>query len=61
MKKIGKIGKRIIASIFIIYGFNIIMEPSNILIPFNFFTVISTGILGLPMIATIVITKLIFF
>lgn len=48
IKLILNIIKRIIVSAFLLYGFNLIVAPLNIMIPINIITVLVISILGLP-------------
>lgn len=48
MKKIYGLLKRIIISAFLLYSFNLVMSPLNILIPINLFTVSILVVLGIP-------------
>lgn len=46
LKKIFKIIRRIIFSVFLLYGYNLIMSPLNLMIPINLITVGVITILG---------------
>ena len=48
MNKLIKLIKRIIISSFLLYGYNILVQPIGLVIPINIFTVISISILGMP-------------
>lgn len=48
LKKIFQFFKRIIVSGFLLYGFNFIVAPLNIMIPLNLITVFTISILGVP-------------
>lgn len=48
MNKLIKLIKRIIISSFLLYGYNILVQPIGLVIPINVFTVISISILGIP-------------
>ena len=47
-KKIYGLLKRIIISAFLLYSFNLVMSPLNILIPINLITVSILVVLGIP-------------
>lgn len=47
-KYVLKIIKRIIISSFLLYGYNIIVQPIGLIIPINFITIGSLTILGVP-------------
>lgn len=48
MKKIYGLLRRIIISAFLLYSFNLVMSPLNILIPINLITVSILVVLGIP-------------
>lgn len=48
MKKIYGLLKRIVISAFLLYSFNLVMSPLNILIPINLITVSILVVLGIP-------------
>jgi hypothetical protein len=47
-KKILKIIRSVIVAAFILYGFNIIASPLNLIIPINIITVALVALLGFP-------------
>lgn len=48
IRLIGNIIKKIVVSTFLLYGFNLIVAPLNIIIPINIITVLAISVLGLP-------------
>lgn len=48
LKSIFNLLKRIVFSAFLLYGFNLIVAPLNIIIPINLVTVLLLSILGIP-------------
>lgn len=48
LKKIYRFMKKIVMSIFLLYGYNLIATPLNIVIPINIFTVAIVTVLGIP-------------
>ena len=48
MKRIWQIVKRIIISAFVLYGYNLIVGPLNMVIPINIITVGLLTIFGVP-------------
>ena len=48
LKFIFKIIKRVVISSFLLYAYNILMQPMNLMIPINIFTVLALSILGVP-------------
>ncbi|MDD5980032.1 MAG: pro-sigmaK processing inhibitor BofA family protein [bacterium] len=61
MKKIVNITKNIILAPFILYIYNLISVPFNIVIPINIFNTLIVGFLGIPGLVTLIIFKLIAF
>lgn len=47
-KILFKIIKRIVISSFLLYGYNILVQPIGLIIPINVFTVLALSILGVP-------------
>ncbi len=48
MKKIWKGIRRIIISSFLLYGYNLLVQPLNLMIPINLITVSVVSLLGVP-------------
>lgn len=48
LKSVFKIIKRVIISSFLLYGYNLLVQPIGIIIPINIFTVGALSILGVP-------------
>ena len=48
LKILFKIIKRIIISSFLLYGYNLLVQPIGLIIPINIFTVGILSILGVP-------------
>lgn len=48
LKKIFKFFKKIIVSSFVLYSYNLISAPLNLIIPINIFTISTLTLLGLP-------------
>ena len=47
-KTLFKIIKRIVISSFLLYGYNLLVQPIGLIIPINIFTVSALSILGVP-------------
>lgn len=61
LKKIINLLKKIVISAFILYGYNLIASPLNLIVPINLITVSVMTILGIPaMFAFIIILVVIF-
>lgn len=61
IKKIWQCFKRIIISMFILYGYNLIATRFNLVIPMNVFTIGSVSLLGFPMLFVLVLLKVLMF
>ncbi|MCI8446765.1 MAG: hypothetical protein HFH31_04640 [Bacilli bacterium] len=61
IKKFFQFFKRIIVSGFILYGFNIIVAPLNIMIPLNIITILALAILGIPALFSFLIILLLIY
>ena len=48
LKILFKIIKRIVISFFLLYGYNLLVQPIGLIIPINIFTVGVISILGVP-------------
>ena len=54
IKAILKIVKRIIISSFLIYGYNVIIQPIGLIIPINFLTLTAVSFLGIPAMCSLI-------
>lgn len=61
LKKILIFVKRVIFSFFLLYAYNILVEPINLNIPINFITVGSLSILGVPALVSLIIISVVIF
>ncbi|MEG2322131.1 MAG: pro-sigmaK processing inhibitor BofA family protein [Bacilli bacterium] len=61
LKKIFILLKRVVISAFILYGYNLIASPLNLIIPINIFTVGALTILGIPAIFSFIIILVLIF
>lgn len=53
--------KKIVFSVFLIYGFNIIAAPLNLIIPINIITVGAITLLGMPALLSLIAIYFIVF
>ena len=58
IKKTYELVKRIIISVFLLYSFNLLMSPLEIIIPINAITVLGITILGFPALLSFLIILL---
>ena len=61
MFKFFKLLKLIVLSTFFIYGFDVLANPLNILIPLNFFTIFSVSVFGVSGLISLIIIYIISF
>ena len=61
MNKIKKSYRKLIITFFLIYGYNNLVMPINMTIPFNVYTILLVYIFGLPSLLAIIVIKIIFF
>ena len=61
LKKIFNLIKKIVFSVFLIYGFNLIASPLNLIIPINIITVGFITLLGLPALLSLILVYFIVF
>lgn len=54
LKFIFKVVKRITVSFFLLYGYNIIVQPIGIMVPINIFTIGALTILGIPALLSLI-------
>ena len=60
-KKLLKFIKSLILSIFLIYAFNMISAPINIIIPINIITILLVCIFGIPAILALTVLTITLF
>lgn len=61
LKKIFKFIKRIILSIFVLYGYNLISASIGMIIPINIYTILTLSLLGLPALFSLIFILVIVF
>ena len=61
IKKLFIIIKKIIMSVLLIYAYNVIASPLNVVLPINIITVLIVAILGIPSMLALIIFSLVFF
>ena len=61
LKKIFKFFKKIILSSFVLYSYNLISAPLNLIIPINIFTISTLTLLGLPSLFALIAILLIIY
>jgi len=61
LKKIFRLMKKIIVSVFLLYRYNLIASPLGFIIPINFITVILIAILGIPALLSLILVLVLVF
>ena len=61
LKRLFKIIKRIIVSIFLLYGYNLIAAPLDFIIPINIITILLLSLLGIPALLSLIVVLIIVF
>lgn len=61
LKKLFKFIKKIILSIFVLYGYNLISQSLGIIIPINLYTVLLLSILGIPALFALIFILVVVF
>jgi hypothetical protein len=61
LKKIFNLFKKIIISAFALYGYNLIVSPTGLIVPINIITISILTILGLPSLLFLIIILVIVF
>ena len=61
IKKLVSLMKRIIVSAFILYGYNLIAAPLNIIIPINVITVLLLSFFGIPALLSLILIFLLIY
>lgn len=61
MKKLFKILKKITVSFFLLYAYNLIIEPLNLIVPINVITLTSVSIFGIPALLSFIAISIFIF
>ncbi len=61
IKKCYSFFKRIVFSGFLIYGYNILAAPLNVIIPINIITILAISMLGFPALLSLIFIHIIVF
>ena len=61
LKKILSIVKKIVLSAFVLYGYNLIAAPINLIIPINIITISVLTIFGIPSLLLLILILVIAF
>jgi len=61
LKKVFHLLKRVVISAFVLYGYNLIAAPLNLIIPINIVTVGVLTLLGMPAIFSFIIILVLIF
>lgn len=61
LKKIFKFIKKIILSIFVLYGYNFISQSLGMIVPINIYTVLLLSIFGIPALFALIFILVVVF
>jgi hypothetical protein len=61
MKKTFKILKKVIFSGFLLYGYNVLASPLNIIIPINVVNILIVSFVGIPSLFSLIFIHIFFF
>ena len=61
LKIILKMIKRIVFSSFLLYGYNLLVGPLNLIIPINIITVVALSIFGIPALLSFIFVYIVVF
>lgn len=61
LKKLFIILRRITVSFFLLYAYNLVIQPLNLIIPINFITVLSISVLGIPALLSFIVLSVFIF
>jgi len=61
MKKIFKLLKKVLFSALLLYGYNVIASPLNVIVPINFINIGAMTILGIPALFALIFINIIVF
>jgi len=61
LKKIYILLKKVVISAFLLYGYNLIASPLNLIIPINIVTVTLLTVFGFPALFSLIVVFIIFF
>lgn len=61
IKKLYSLLKKIVISAFILYGYNLIVTPLNLIIPINIITILLLTLFGIPALFALIIILIVIF
>lgn len=61
LKIVLKVVKRIVFSSFLLYGYNLLVNPLNLMVPINVITVSALSIFGVPALISFIFVYLVVF
>lgn len=60
-KTLGKILKKFIMAVFLLYGYNFVAAPLGFIIPINFITITLVALLGIPILLSLIFVMIFVF
>lgn len=61
IKKVFRFIKKLIFSSFLLYGYNMLALPINIIVPINPITILATTILGIPALFALILIHILIY
>ena len=61
MKKLFRLLKKVVFSALLLYGYNVIAAPLNVIVPINFINIGAMTILGIPALFALIFINIIVF
>lgn len=61
IKKVFRFIKKLIFSSFLLYGYNMLALPINIIVPINPITILATTILGIPALFVLILIHILIY
>ena len=61
IKKIFKVVKKVVFSALLLYGYNVIANPINVIVPINFLNIGLITVLGIPALFALIFINIIVF
>ena len=61
IKKVFRFIKKLIFSSFLLYGYNMLALPINIIVPINPITILATTILGIPALFSLILIHILIY
>lgn len=61
LKKIIKIVKKVVFSFLLIYGYNLVISPINMMVPLNILVITYVSLLGIPAFLSVIVISFLIY